>query len=97
MYSQFACKNTCTIQTECSKLIRSEWFASNIYLLVLSFRSSNTILFPTQLGLCTAFLLWGVQHYVHGLQYAFHLHPQQTQSCDAVCFLHKHLYDLCLH
>ena len=35
MYSQFACKNTWTIQTECSKLIRSEWFASNIYLLVL--------------------------------------------------------------
>ena len=35
LYSQFACKNTWTIQTECSKLIRSDWFASNIYLLVL--------------------------------------------------------------
>ena len=35
MYSQFACKNTWTIQNECSKLIRSDWFASNMYLLVL--------------------------------------------------------------
>ena len=35
MYSRFACKNTWTIQTEFSKLIRSDWFASNIYLLVL--------------------------------------------------------------
>ena len=35
MYSRFACKNTWTIQTECSKLIRSDWFASNTYLLVL--------------------------------------------------------------
>ena len=35
MYSHVACKNAWTIQTEFSKLIRSEWFASNIYLLVL--------------------------------------------------------------
>ena len=35
MYSRFACKNTWTIQTEFSKLSRSDWFASNIYLLVL--------------------------------------------------------------
>ena len=35
MYSRFACKITWTIQTEFSKLIRSDWFASNIYLLVL--------------------------------------------------------------
>ena len=35
MYSRFACKNTWTIQTEFSKLIRNDWFASNIYLLVL--------------------------------------------------------------
>ena len=35
MYSRFACKNTWTIQNEFSKLIRSDWFASNIYLLVL--------------------------------------------------------------
>ena len=35
MYSRFACKITWTIQNEFSKLIRSDWFASNIYLLVL--------------------------------------------------------------
>ena len=35
MYSRFTCKITWTIQTEFSKLIRSDWFASNIYLLVL--------------------------------------------------------------
>ena len=35
VYSRFACKITWTIQTEFSKLIRSDWFASNIYLLVL--------------------------------------------------------------
>ena len=32
---RFAYKNTWTIQTEFSKLIRSDWFASNIYLLGL--------------------------------------------------------------
>ena len=37
MYSWFACKITWTIETEFSKLIRSDWFASNIYLLVLGF------------------------------------------------------------
>ena len=35
MYSPFACNITWTIQTEFSKLIRSNWFASNIYLLIL--------------------------------------------------------------
>ena len=47
--------------------------------LLVSFRSSSIILFPTQLGLCTSLLLWGVQHHVHCLQCAFHIHPQQTQ------------------
>ncbi|XP_068726959.1 uncharacterized protein [Montipora capricornis] len=35
MYSRFACKSTWTVQTDISKLIRSDWFASNISLLVL--------------------------------------------------------------
>ena len=35
VYSWFACKTTCTVQTDISKLIRSDWFASNISLLVL--------------------------------------------------------------
>ena len=35
VYSQSVCKITWTIQTEFSKLIRSDWFATNIYLLVL--------------------------------------------------------------
>ena len=35
LYSRFACKNTCTVPTNFSKLIRSDWFASNMYLLIL--------------------------------------------------------------
>ncbi|XP_068713779.1 uncharacterized protein [Montipora foliosa] len=35
MYSLFACKTTWTVQTNISKLIRSNWFTSNISLLVL--------------------------------------------------------------
>ena len=35
LYSWFACKTTWTVPTNFSKLIRSDWFSSNIYLLVL--------------------------------------------------------------
>ncbi|XP_068727887.1 uncharacterized protein [Montipora capricornis] len=35
MYSRFACKSTWTVQTDISKLIRSDWFAANTSLLVL--------------------------------------------------------------
>ena len=35
LYSRFACKTTWTVPTNFSKLIRSDWFASNVYLLVL--------------------------------------------------------------
>ncbi|XP_068760359.1 uncharacterized protein [Montipora capricornis] len=35
MYSRFACKTTWTVQTNISKLIRSDWFASNIFLWVV--------------------------------------------------------------
>ena len=35
LYSRFACKTTWTVPTNCSKLIRSDWFASNVYLLIL--------------------------------------------------------------
>ena len=35
LYSRFACKTTWTVPTNCSKLIRSAWFASNVYLLIL--------------------------------------------------------------
>ncbi|XP_068760362.1 uncharacterized protein [Montipora capricornis] len=35
MYSWFACKTTWTVQTNISQLIRGDWFASNISLLVL--------------------------------------------------------------
>ena len=37
MYSAFACKRTWTVSTNPSKLIRSDWFSSNMYLLVLCF------------------------------------------------------------
>ena len=35
LYSRFACKTTWTVQTNFSKLIRSDWFSSNMYLLIL--------------------------------------------------------------
>ena len=35
LYSRFTCKTTWTIATNFSKLIRSDWFASNMYLFVL--------------------------------------------------------------
>ena len=35
MYSRFTCKRTWTVSTNLSKLIRSDWFSSNMYLLVL--------------------------------------------------------------
>ena len=37
MYSRFSCVSTWTISTNVSKLIRSDWFSSNMYLLVLCF------------------------------------------------------------
>ena len=37
MYSAFVCKRTWTVSTNPSKLIRSDWFSSNMYLLVLCF------------------------------------------------------------
>ena len=37
MYSAFACKRTWTVSTNPSKLIRSDWFSSNMYFLVLCF------------------------------------------------------------
>ena len=36
VYSRFNCVSTWTVLTNVSKLIRSEWFSSNMYLLVLS-------------------------------------------------------------
>lgn len=36
LYSRFVCSTTWVVPTKFSKLIRSEWFASNIYLLVLA-------------------------------------------------------------
>ena len=35
VYSRFACKRTWTVSTNLSKVIRSDWFSSNMYLLVL--------------------------------------------------------------
>ena len=37
MYSRFSCVSTWTVSTNVSKLIRSDWFSSNTYLLVLCF------------------------------------------------------------
>ena len=35
LYSRFTCKTTWTVPSNSSKLIRSDWFASNMYLLIL--------------------------------------------------------------
>ena len=35
LYSRFVCKTTWTVPTNFSKLIRSDWFSSNVYLLTL--------------------------------------------------------------
>ena len=50
MYSRFTCKRTWTVSTNPSKFIRSDWFSSNVYLLVLcvitpycSFRSKKQL------------------------------------------------------
>ena len=49
VYSRFACKTTWTVQTNFSKLIRSDWFSSNVYLLifgvVVPFCSTGDIFF----------------------------------------------------
>ena len=61
-YSRFACSTTWVVPTNFSKLIRSEWFASKIYLLVLavvvpycsnSASPSNFIYFATYNIICT--------------------------------------------
>ena len=52
MYSRFSCVSTWTVSTNVSKLIRSDWFSSNMYLLVLCFVvpycsfSQSSFLFP---------------------------------------------------
>ena len=54
MYSRFSCESTWTVSTNISKLIRSDWFSSNMYLLVLCFvvpycsfsQSSFLVMFP---------------------------------------------------
>ena len=50
MYSRFTCKRTWTVSTNPSKFIRSDWFSSNVYLLLLcvitpycSFRSKKQL------------------------------------------------------
>ena len=62
LYSRFACSTTWVVPTNVSKLIRSEWFASNIYLLVLavvvpycsnSVSTRSFIYFTTYNTICT--------------------------------------------
>ena len=56
MYSAFACKRTWTVSTNPSKLIRSDWFSSNMYLLVLCFVVPYCSLNQTPLSV--SFYLW---------------------------------------
>ena len=63
MYSVVACKNTWTVRTNFSKLIRSDWFASYIYLLVLGIvlpYCSSSVITPSELR--RPFLLYFVTY-----------------------------------
>ena len=56
MYSTLVCRRTWTVSTNPSKLIRSDWFSSNMYLLVLCFVVPYCSLNQTPLSV--SFYLW---------------------------------------
>ena len=56
MYSTLVCRRTWTVSTNLSKLIRSDWFSSNMYLLVLCFVVPYCSLNQTPLSV--SFYLW---------------------------------------
>ena len=99
LYSRFTCKTTWTVPTNFSKLIRSDWFSSNMYLLILGvvvpycslvsrFEMSSTFMFAyyaTYNMVCTI------------CNVLFIIILKQTQICHKVCLLHQCMYDLCLH
>ena len=66
MYSAFACKRTWTVSTNPSKLIRSDWFSSNMYLLVLCFvvpycsLNQNSLFVRFYIGKFLYFMLYNV-------------------------------------
>ena len=66
MYSAFACKRTWTVSTNPSKLIRSDWFSSNMYLLVLCFvvpycsLNQNSLFISFYIGKFLYFMLYNV-------------------------------------
>ena len=66
MYSAFAGKRTWTVSTNPSKLIRSHWFSSNMYLLVLCFVvpycsvSQNPLFVSFYIGKFLYFMLYNV-------------------------------------
>ena len=66
MYSAFVCKRTWTVSTNPSKLIRSDWFSSNMYLLVLCFvvpycsLNQNSLFVRFYIGKFLYFMLYNV-------------------------------------
>ena len=63
MYSRFACRETWTVSTNISKLIRSDWFASNIYLLVLGIVVPYCFL--SSIGYRNQYILYSVNNFIY--------------------------------
>ena len=66
MYSTLVCRRTWTVSTNPSKLIRSDWFSSNMYLLVLCFvvpycsLNQNPLFVSFYIGKFLYFMLYNV-------------------------------------
>ena len=66
MYSTLVCRRTWTVSTNPSKLIRSDWFSSNMYLLVLCFvvpycsLNQNSLFVSFYIGKFLYFMLYNV-------------------------------------
>ena len=66
MYSTLVCRRTWTVSTNPSKLIRSDWFSSNMYLLVLCFvvpycsLNQNSLFISFYIGKFLYFMLYNV-------------------------------------
>jgi len=63
MYSRFACRETWTVSTNVSKLIRSDWFASNMYLLVLGIVVPYCFL--SSIGYRNQYILYSVNNFFY--------------------------------
>ena len=87
MYSTLVCRRTWTVSTNPSKLIRSDWFSSNMYLLVLCFVVPHCSLSHTSLFVSS----YAVSSYVGKFLY-FMLYNVTCTVCNFlfIIILNKH-------